>query len=127
MKVQEFEILDLGVMPAEALDKWGASMAQFTDSLLGRGNTAAEAVRDLLDQLAIMGLDPSDVEHDMREGGFLGNDSELTVADLVADDDDLGDVACQYFIGLRFDDPRKPVEGEGEDGGEDAGEEGGAE
>lgn len=121
MKVQEFELLDLGVMPAESLDKWGASMSEFTDSLVGRGNSGAEAVRDLLDQLAIMGLDGSEVEEHMREGGYMGQDANTTVADLVSGDDELGDVHCQYFVGLRFDDPRKEEEDDGAEGDEDDG------
>lgn len=63
VKISAFEIVDHGIEHSQHLQGCGVSFTKFTDVATGIGDSAAEALEDALDQLAMgADYDPSDLD-----------------------------------------------------------------
>jgi hypothetical protein len=132
MTVEEFEIVDLGVALDGAYDAFGPSFDNFDCAVVGIGDTGVAALQDALDQIAIQGLNAASVEAAAREASYFQRAAEVPAADLVIGDELLEGKPVNYYIGIRYTDPREtPADDDGEaatgEDGEDGedGEEGG--
>ena len=121
MRVEEFEIVDLGVAPAGSFETWGPSFSVYSDAVVGSGDTGEAALQNALNQIALLGLDAAPVEEYARESGYFSQDASTPLEEIVEGDDLLQDQAVRYYIGIRFDDPKLADE-EDEEGGDDDGD-----
>ena len=112
LRIDAFELLDLGVNPVGSFENWGVSFSPFSDAIVGHGTTAHEAKEDLLNRIALLGLDGGEVAESCKEIGFDSTDASLEIGELIEEGDPLEATENAYFVGLRFDDPREDSEGE---------------
>jgi len=121
MKIEHFELLDLGVAPQESpFTSFGPSFNNFSNVTVGTGETPNLAFLDMLAQINDLGFDINDTEEIRKDGeemGFYSDESKVDSKDLVEPDDDmLNGVPVQYYVAIRFDDPNIQDEGEESDG-----------
>lgn len=111
MLIDQFEILDLGVVPEGELKNWGASFREFDAVVIGEGSSAKQAFKDALDSLALDGCDTSLLHEAGLEAGFYGQDAAKHLQDIEPmesedDDEPMASIATQsevtYMVGIRY-------------------------
>jgi hypothetical protein len=112
MVIDQFEILDLGIVPEGELLTWGASFRGFDCVVIGEGSSARQAIDDALNDLSLAGLDTSLLHEAAVEAGFYGVEASKHVSDiepmedLEADGDTLQQDEVTYLIGIRYNEPQ---------------------
>lgn len=108
MLIDQFEILDLGVIPEGELATWGASFRAFDCAIIGEGSSARQAIDDALNQLALDGFDTRLLHEAGVEAGFYGVEASKHVSDIEPmegdEEDEESDEAenVNYLIGIRY-------------------------
>jgi hypothetical protein len=110
MVIDQFEILDLGIVPEGELLTWGASFREFDAIIIGKGNSAKQAFKDALDFLALEGCDTRLLHEAGVEAGFYGEDAAKHLEDIEPMDPDENDstqtisspLEVAYMIGIRY-------------------------
>lgn len=121
MELREFQLVDLGVFPRGSdVELFGAGFRDLPDIMLADGATAKEAFANLLNDLATEGLGTNDVSRAGRAMHLESPDAETPVEELVdPEDESTKDTECAYYVGIRFLDPRDPIDVEEVDDDDD--------
>lgn len=121
MKITTFDLVDLGVFPAEsdALDM-GPGFRDRPDVFVGTGGSAAAAFQSVLDELTAQGLDVENVQASGRLLHFESEEARVPAGKLAEGDEIFDGQEVQYFVGIRYVDPRV-VDVDDDDDGQEGG------